>query len=873
MADRFPLILNTSANQIQEIASGDQLDLSGNNIANAGIITATSFSGPVVAGAGVSNITAGIGTYTDLRVGGDTTFSEDFVVTGNARVTGILTVGTSSIILNDSTDTIKVGTALTLGHTQGLQFHTQNLHSAGFDVNQINASGIITSTGAVVNGNIDANGDLDVDGHTNLDNVNVVGVLTVTGAVNASHSNFENLNTTGITIENTNATIIFQDTNSNPDYWAAVDNGVFDIVQYNNGGSNVNVVKINTDGHIDVATNVDFAAGIDVTGNVIASGNVTAVDGTFSGNVSIGGTLTYEDVTNIDSVGIVTARNGIKVLAGGANVVGVVTATTLNAGGLRITDDGASGPIASIMADDGNPWALQIGNSTYSTSYQTGHQFFVASGNGNAFHEVRSSTSSYTDYILRLNNSGNTPKNSIKIDGSDQSVILYAGGSEMLQTTSSGATLLGELNATGANFTDDGQSSPIVSIMSDDANPWGLQVGNSTYNSSTIFGYQVYVNNTGEGYQYHIGAGAYKDFHFYQHNQSAAKLCVKFEADDNSVELYAEGNKKLETTSSGVTVTGTVAATSFSGSGNLSLTSSNSDTNFGDNSAPGGVNGIFVSNNQNTNGVFSALTLSANDTNGTNQNASFIAKSVSGGYVPEVHITQRTGNNTSESNFKITNSRSVQLRHEGNTRLETTTEGVKIGRTMFTGSTTNITNEAVVISPSINTGNGYHDNHVVSIGQLNGNWSEGTSGADTAYGLMFSYAGSSSASKNLRGGIVYDHKSTEELQIWSSYGAIVFYQDLANGGNETPVTCDTKCAEFDTNGHFVPGANNGRDLGTSSKRWRNIYTNDLNLSNEGGVNKVDGTWGNYTIQEGESDLFLINNRNGKKYKFNLTEVS
>ena len=74
-------------------------------------------------------------------------------------------------------------------------------------------------------------------------------------------------------------------------------------------------------------------------------------------------------------------------------------------------------------------------------------------------------------------------------------------------------------------------------------------------------------------------------------------------------------------------------------------------------------------------------------------------------------------------------------------------------------------------------------------------------------------------------------------------------------------------------GDAVPSANNTHDLGTTSLRWRNIYTNDLNLSNEGGKNNVDGTWGNYTIQEGESDLFLINNRNGKKYKFNLTEVS
>ena len=74
-------------------------------------------------------------------------------------------------------------------------------------------------------------------------------------------------------------------------------------------------------------------------------------------------------------------------------------------------------------------------------------------------------------------------------------------------------------------------------------------------------------------------------------------------------------------------------------------------------------------------------------------------------------------------------------------------------------------------------------------------------------------------------------------------------------------------------GNFLPEANNTRDLGSSSLRWKDIYTGDLNLSNEGKTNDVDGTWGNYTIQEGENDLFLINNRSGKKYKFNLTEVS
>ena len=74
--------------------------------------------------------------------------------------------------------------------------------------------------------------------------------------------------------------------------------------------------------------------------------------------------------------------------------------------------------------------------------------------------------------------------------------------------------------------------------------------------------------------------------------------------------------------------------------------------------------------------------------------------------------------------------------------------------------------------------------------------------------------------------------------------------------------------------HVVkPDGNNTRTLGTSSARWSDVFTNDLHLSNKGGSNKVDNTWGDFTIQEGIEDLFLINNRNGKMYKFMLKEVS
>jgi hypothetical protein len=74
-------------------------------------------------------------------------------------------------------------------------------------------------------------------------------------------------------------------------------------------------------------------------------------------------------------------------------------------------------------------------------------------------------------------------------------------------------------------------------------------------------------------------------------------------------------------------------------------------------------------------------------------------------------------------------------------------------------------------------------------------------------------------------------------------------------------------------GNLLPGADATQDLGSPTKRWANIYSADLQLSNEGSSNDVDGTWGQYTIQEGENDLFLLNRRNGKKYKFVLQEVN
>ena len=72
-------------------------------------------------------------------------------------------------------------------------------------------------------------------------------------------------------------------------------------------GSNIEVVGVITTGQFKSGTSNLHSTGVELT-NLNVSGIAT-----IGGNLSIGGTLTYQDVTNIDSVGVITAREGIKI--------------------------------------------------------------------------------------------------------------------------------------------------------------------------------------------------------------------------------------------------------------------------------------------------------------------------------------------------------------------------------------------------------------------------------------------------------------------------------------------------------------------------------------------------------------------------------
>ena len=117
---------------------------------------------------------------------------------------------------------------------------------------------------------------------------------------------------------------------------------------------------------------------------------LTAPSAVFTGNVSIGGTLSYEDVQNIDSIGIVTARQGIKVTTGGIEVSsGVVTATAFSGDGSQLTGISSPGGASGLQFD--NNVAITFGDVSSSdkiTLSNTANSIEIKNNSGRSIVEV-----------------------------------------------------------------------------------------------------------------------------------------------------------------------------------------------------------------------------------------------------------------------------------------------------------------------------------------------------------------------------------------------------------------------------------------------------------------------------------------------------
>ena len=114
--------------------------------------------------------------------------------------------------------------------------------------------------------------------------------------------------------------------------------------------------------HLDGTQSGIGTVGVTTTGTTFhvdrATGEITFVtDAKFDGTVGIAGTLTYEDVTNVDSIGIITARTGVIVGSGvtltatGVIATGVITATSFSGSGANLTNLPPSAPVGGASTN------------------------------------------------------------------------------------------------------------------------------------------------------------------------------------------------------------------------------------------------------------------------------------------------------------------------------------------------------------------------------------------------------------------------------------------------------------------------------------------------------------------------------------------
>ena len=503
---------------------------------------------------------------------------------------------------------------------------------------------------------------------------------------------------------------------------------------------------------------------------------------------------------------------------------------------LETTADGAT--ISGVTVSTGN---IQINNDTGKIRLGASQDFELYHDGTNS--RITNSTGALSIQAddININNAVNNEQlASLTANGS---VELFYDHSKKFETYSHGIRANQNIDIDGSLYLDDADTSNGTGI---------LYLGNSQDLQIYHDGTNSYVSEVGTGNLKLTSSGAGVEI-----QKSQTEYLGRF-LTDGQVELYHNNSKKIETTSTGFEAYG---------------------GQFRFNGVEGGASQllIYADEGDDANDKWRVMAGGSND---------FIIGNLADG--------------SWDTNIKAVGDGQVELYYNDSKKLETVTGGVYVyGDLGFgIGTTGNLfggDNDKVILG-SGNDLQLYHDGTKSYIDNNTGDLEivtparielQGNNGSETmarfttngatelfydnskkfgttADGAEFFGGGSNNVYLNLN-----TSDNTIRGYIYANSSNRVGF--LNNGGSWV--------AQFDRGsncfltGHWLPDATNTYDLGSTSKRWANVYTNDLNLSNEGSSNDVDNTWGDWTIQEGESDLFLKNNRSGKKYKFNLTEVS
>ena len=289
--------------------------------------------------------------------------------------------------------------------------------------------------------------------------------------------------------------------------------GIVTATEFYGDGSNLTGVGLTA----DTSTNSLVVTGISTLGNVTAgvatanqfSGNITGTAATFSGNVTVGGVLTYDDVTNVDSLGIITARSGVSIADSIFHTGDTNTAIRFPAADTFTVETGGSEALRvdssqRLLSGTTTEGAVNADDLTIATSGDTGITIRSADdGYGNLFFsDGTSGAAEYAGYVQYNHN--------------DNSLVLGANSSTRLSITSAG------------NVSISNDSGKFTAGAGDDLLLY--HDGSQSY----IAGDDIRITNKAVG-----------------------ETMAKFLA-NGAVELNHDDSKKFETTGAGVTVFGTI---------------------------------------------------------------------------------------------------------------------------------------------------------------------------------------------------------------------------------------------------------------------------------------------------------------------------
>ena len=660
-----------------------------------------------------TNITA---TYQDADGTIDLVVDSGVTVANQADNRLITATGTTDALNAESGLTYNGSTlALTGGQTISgdldVDGHTEldNVNVAGV-VTATTFKGAVQATSGTFSSNVDITGDLDVDGHTDLDNVSVAGVTTFSDDVE-----FKTGGTTIALLDSSQSRLEFQDNmaisfGNQPDVEIAYSNGNdFSIVGQFNGSGDLVTGFRNNSGNILKTFNAVRSSG----SAELYFSNSKKLETTTKG-IQVGTGVTIETNGQATYTGIVTA---FKFIGDGSGLTGV----SGSGSGIAVKNSGSVVGTAGTI-DFGNGLdvtAISAGIVTVSTATTS-----ITSGNSKVFVNDESTTSNNGSFEIFLSNSTtsgaahtafriyNPSSNTNSAEFFHENNQIYS-NIALKATYAAGASQAIYFRTNNSNF----EGSIVHSTGVGELNFYNRYNG-TTYNPFRITTQQIYTqapinplaDNTYD-LGYSVGGTNLRWRQIHATNVNAGVVtATTFHGDGSNltgisgsggVTVQDEGStlstqaSTLNFVGSGVVASGTGATKTITintGSGGVSLTGSTNNqlvTVTGANAITGESNLTFDGSTLDVNGGITANTINL-ETNGINLTSSYsVGVSALGLYV------NNTGNTTTIASFLFSSGCRL-MDTNGSTRLATSTSGVDVTGTLtattFSGSGALLTN-------------------------------------------------------------------------------------------------------------------------------------------------------------------------------------